>query len=111
MFRRKMALRFGAAALALPLLVSCAGGGSTPTAQSKPSGQGGQRQVAVPVNVQAVGRGAVAATLTYSGNIQSRATVNVLPRATGRIERLLVYVGSNVRTGDPIAVLDRTQLE
>ena len=103
--------------LLVPLVTSCLGGGQAQTgqaqtAQNKPGGAaGGQRQVAVPVSVQAVEQGPIAATLTYSGNIQSRASVNVLPRATGRIERLLVDVGSVVREGDQIAILDRTQLE
>src|SRR5689334_16307745 len=99
MFRAKKGLKLGAALLVLPFMASCLGTGAPP-AQNKPSGQGapgGQRQVAVPVNVASVSRGSLAATLTYSGNIQSRASVNVLPRATGRIEQLLVDVGSRVK--------------
>src|SRR5689334_22787929 len=106
-------LKLGSLLVAVPLLASCLGTGAPP-AQNKPSGQGapgGQRQVAVPVNVASVSRGNIAATLTYSGNIQSRASVNVLPRATGRIEQLFVDVGSRVQAGDTIAVLDRSQLE
>jgi len=98
--------------LAVSLLAGCAGQNQTPTAQGKPSGQqGGQRQIAVPVNAQSVERGPIASTLTYSGNIQSRASVNVLPRATGRIEQLMVDVGSRVKSGETIALLDRTQLD
>src|SRR5438477_318737 len=99
--------RMGSLLVVLPLLASCVGTGQAPQAQNKPGGppgQGGQRQVAVPVSVQTVSRGPIAATLTYSGNIQSRANVNVLPRATGRIERLFVDIGSQVQAGDPIAV-------
>lgn len=100
--------RWGAALLVVPLLAACAGPQPTPTAQGKP---GGQAPVGVPVSVRPVERGNVAATFTYSGSIQARASVNVLPRATGRIERLYVDIGSRVRAGDVIAVLDRTQLE
>src|SRR5262245_59820380 len=106
--------RVGALVVTLPLLASCLGTGQGPQAQNKPGGppgQGGQREVAVPVSVQSVNRGPIAATLTYSGNIQSRASVDVLPRATGRIEQLFVDIGSQVQAGDPIAVLDRTQLD
>src|SRR5690348_10059751 len=116
MFRPKRSIKLGTALLVLPLVASCLGTGAPP-AQNKPSGQaaqgapGGQRQIAVPVNVASVSRGSIAATLTYSGNIQSRASVNVLPRATGRIEQLYVDVGSRVKAGDTIAVLDRSQLE
>jgi RND family efflux transporter MFP subunit len=110
MFSQRRIAKMAAAALVVPLLAAC-GGGPTPTAQGKPGAQGGQRQIAVPVSVQSVVRGPIAATLTYSGNIQARATVNVLPRATGRIERLNVDVGDQVQQGEVIAVLDRTQLE
>src|SRR4051812_8392068 len=115
MSRRSRLSGLGAAVLLLPLVVSCATTtAAAPTAQNKPSGQGaqgGQRQVAVPVNTKSVEKGAIASILTYSGNIQSRANVNVLPRATGRIDKLYVDVGTDVKAGDPIAVLDRTQLE
>src|SRR5215212_118467 len=113
MTRPSMSLKFGAILLAVPLIAGCLGTGAPP-AQNKPSGQGapgGQRQIAVPVNVASVSRGGIASTLTYSGNIQSRASVNVLPRATGRIEQLYVDVGSRVRAGDTIAVLDRSQVD
>src|SRR5215216_4216312 len=110
MFRSKVSTKVAAGLLVIPLLTACVGTGAPP-AQNKPGGQRGQRQIAVPVNVASVARGPIAATLTYSGNIQSRASVNVLPRATGRIEQLFVDVGSAVRSGDTIAVLDRTQLE
>ena len=80
MIHRKYS-RWVAALLAVPLLAACATNQPTPTAQGKPSGGqpgGGQRPVGVPVSVTPVERGSIAATLTYSGNIQSRASVNVL---------------------------------
>jgi multidrug efflux pump subunit AcrA (membrane-fusion protein) len=113
MSRTHPSIKLGSVLLAIPLLAACMGTGAPP-AQNKPGGQGapgGQRQIAVPVNVASVSRGGIASTLTYSGNIQSRASVNVLPRATGRIEQLYVDVGSRVNAGDTIAVLDRSQLE
>ncbi|MBX5490126.1 MAG: efflux RND transporter periplasmic adaptor subunit [Chloroflexi bacterium] len=108
---RRTWYRWAAALLLIPLLAACAAPPPTPTGQAKPSGEGGQRPVGVPVSVRPVGRGNLAATFTYSGSIQSRASVNVLPRATGRIERLYVDVGSPVKAGDVIAELDRTQLD
>src|SRR5438309_562711 len=101
MFNRGQTVKLGSLLAAIPLFASCLGTGAPP-AQNKPSGQGappGQRQIAVPVNVASVSRGGIASTLTYSGNIQSRASVNVLPRATGRIEQLYVDVGSRVKAG------------
>ena len=97
--------------VAMVLVVALLAGCRAPDAATGQNTATGQRQGAVPVAVQTVARGSVGATLTYSGNIQSRAQVSVLPRATGRIEQLFVDVGSRVQAGDTIAVLDRAQLE
>src|SRR5258708_6293551 len=52
-------------------------------------------------------RGAIQQTLSYSGDIRAREQVSVLPKATGRIEQVLVDVGSKVKAGDTIAILDQ----
>src|SRR5690349_21038049 len=75
----------------------------------EPSGAAprGAAPAGVPVTVAAVQRAPFAAVRTYTGNVQAQSSVNVLPKATGRIEQLFVDVGSVVQAGDPIAVLDR----
>ncbi len=45
--------------------------------------------------------------LTYAGDVKSRATLTIVPRASGRIEKMNVDVGSKVRVGDVIAELDK----
>ncbi len=99
------------------LLTGCQSVAQAQTTQNQPQAQTdqkkpqGQRQLAVPVSEQTAQRGPIASELTYSGNVSSRASVNVLPRATGRIDQLNVDVGTPVKAGDTIAVLDQTQLK
>src|SRR5207302_9311456 len=94
------------------LLAACGPGSRTPTAQSPPANGTSAPGLAAPlVSVQPVGQTSLATTLSYAGNIQARASVNVLPQATGRINRLAVDVGSSVRAGDLLAELDHSQLD
>ena len=55
-------------------------------------------------------QGAISATLVYSGNVQARSH-NVVPEITGRVERLYVDIGDEVRQGEVIAELDRAALD
>lgn len=61
------------------------------------------------VKVQAVQRLQIEKTLTYSGNVESWEKVHLVPASPGKIERLLIDVGSVVRKGDLIAEMDPTQ--
>src|SRR5579883_1939120 len=102
----------GCATALVVLLAACGAGGRTPTAQSPPAEGAGTLGTAAPlVSVQPVGPTSLTTTLSYAGNIQARATVNVLPQATGRINRLTVDVGSSVKAGDLIAELDHAPLD
>jgi multidrug efflux pump subunit AcrA (membrane-fusion protein) len=101
--------RLGFASILLAVtLASCTGGGA-PTPQ-KPSGKEFQ-PAAIPITSAVATQGSIAATLVYSGNVQARAQVNVVPKITGRIERLFVDVGDEVRQGETIAELDRATLD
>src|SRR5713226_5778989 len=62
---------------------------------------------AAPVTAQTATRGSIQQTLSYSGDIRAREQVSVLPKATGRVEQVLVDVGSKVKAGDTIAILDQ----
>lgn len=88
---------------AVALLPACAAQPAAPTT--------GAGALPIPVKIARAVRGSVAASLTYSGNIQTKAQVNVLPKIGGRIERLDVDVGSAVREGDVIAVIDSATLK
>jgi RND family efflux transporter MFP subunit len=63
------------------------------------------------VTVGQVTQGQISATLVYSGNVQARSQVNVVPKITGRVEKLLVDIGDEVRQGEVIAELDRATLD
>src|SRR5947209_10007068 len=76
----------------------------------RPSAAPAATPTAVPaasVSAQTATRGGIQQTLSYSGDIRAREQVSVLPKATGRVEQVLVDIGSKVKAGDPIAVLDQ----
>ncbi|MDP8921776.1 MAG: efflux RND transporter periplasmic adaptor subunit [Chloroflexota bacterium] len=105
---RRARRRLGFASLLLALtFASCTGAAPPP---QKPSGKEFQ-PAAIPITTAPVTPGSIAATLVYSGNVQSRAQVNVVPKITGRVERLFVDVGDEVRQGETIAELDRATLD
>src|SRR5579859_112351 len=62
---------------------------------------------ASPVTAQTATRGLIQQTLSYSGDIRAREQVSVLPKNAGRVERMLVDVGSKVKAGDTIATLEQ----
>jgi HlyD family secretion protein len=103
-----MRRRLGAIALILVIaVVSCTPAATTPP---KPSGKD-FAPAAIPITSALVVQGAIAATLVYSGNVQARSQVNVVPKITGRVERLYVDIGDEVRQGEVIAELDRAALD
>jgi RND family efflux transporter MFP subunit len=111
MMRRSWSTRWFVTSLVV-LLAACGLGGHTPTAQRPPADAASTPRTGAPlVSVQPVGQTTLASTLSYAGNIQARASVNVLPQATGRVNRLAVDVGSSVRAGDLLAELDHAQLD
>lgn len=64
----------------------------------------------VPVRVTQVGKGDLAVTLAYSGELKSVDSVEVLPVATGRVEDLMVDEGALVSAGQPLARLETDAL-
>jgi len=103
-----MQQRLGAVALLLVVaVVSCTPAGQAP----KPTGKPEFQPAAIPITTALVSQGNIAATLVYSGNVQSRSQVNVVPKITGRVERLYVDIGDEVRQGEVIADLDRATLD
>ena len=100
MYASTGAVGLAAVVLLLPALSACAVANAGPAPQS-PSG--GQREISIPVNTRTVEKGSIAAILSYSGDIQAQARVDILPRATGRIDHLSVDVGDTVQAGDVVA--------
>lgn len=63
----------------------------------------------VAVTAAPVRRVDIASTLSYTGDVRSQATLNVVPKVAGRIEKLMVDLGATVKPGDVIAELEKEQ--
>lgn len=99
----------GVIVLAL-ILVGCTQ--TNPTLVAKSVGQApGVASPAPVVQVATVQRGAVSSNLSYSGNVQARQQVNLIPKVAGRVTKLAVDIGSAVKAGDALLELDRDALE
>ncbi len=79
-------------------------------AASQPSSVSTPSQTVPLVKTAVAIDGQVTSSLTYSGEVKAATQVSVLPKGSGRIEKLLVDVGSRVKQGDPIAELDADAL-
>jgi len=94
------------------LLLAVAVSSCTPAATPPPKPSGKDfAPAAIPITSALVVQGSISATLVYSGNVQARSTVNVVPKITGRVERLYVDIGDEVRQGEVMAELDRAALD
>jgi HlyD family secretion protein len=90
----------GALALGILLLATsaCASNSATNTPVATPP--------PTAVSVTKAARGSIEATLSYPGNVQTRAQVPIVPEVAGRVKRLTVDLGSAVKVGDVLAELD-----
>ncbi len=90
------------------------GAGFRPVADAATAGQAAA--TAVPTQTIPLVRTAQAvdgqdgSTLVYPGEVKAASQVSVLPKGSGRIQKLLVDAGSRVKQGDPIAELDADAL-
>ncbi|TAK24084.1 MAG: efflux RND transporter periplasmic adaptor subunit [Chloroflexota bacterium] len=100
-------LPFQAQAVASP-----AAGGQAATAKpgaqagAKPGGGAGVPVVTTPATV-----GRVANILTVSGGVTAIQQTNLVPKASGRLEKILVEVGESVKAGQVLVQLDRGTLD
>ncbi len=90
--------------LGLSLLIS---GCSSATADSEAQAEQPTPEPIVPVEVATAETGDIALVFSYTGNLQSKDEVNIMPGAAGRVETVLVEVGDQVKAGDAIATIDR----
>jgi membrane fusion protein, multidrug efflux system len=66
---------------------------------------------AIPVAAAPVQRGDIRQTLSYSGDVRARDQITVLPKASGRVQRVLVDIGAAVHAGDVVAELEQDSPE
>src|SRR5437867_6313832 len=66
---------------------------------------------AISVPAAAAQRGEIRQTLSYSGDVRAREQITVLPKASGRVQRVLVDIGSPVHAGDVLAELEQDSPE
>jgi RND family efflux transporter MFP subunit len=92
-----------AGVLALGLVAGC---GQLPTGSSN-----SQSAQAVTVPAIAVQRGDIQQTVAYSGDVRAREQITVLPKASGRVQSVLVDLGSQVHAGDVLAELEQDSPE
>ncbi|MSP77953.1 MAG: efflux RND transporter periplasmic adaptor subunit [Dehalococcoidia bacterium] len=90
-------------------MVACSGT-STPAPQSSAPTQGSAAR-GTSVRVVQASMGIVRVSTAYAAQVQAKDAVNVAPNAAGRVERVLVDVGSEVKRGQLLAELNHTALD
>src|SRR5688572_2315290 len=75
-----------------------------------PGGGGGFRPP-MTVEVTKVSRGSIAANLSIVGNLIGAATVEVAPKAGGRLQSVSVKLGDHVRRGQAIAKVEDREMQ
>lgn len=56
-------------------------------------------------------RGDLSGVLSFTGEVRAKGRIPIVPRVTAPLDRLYVDVGSRVREGEPLADLNRSELE
>ena len=87
--------------LASTLLVAACGPVTLPLPASQPA-----QPLAINVPAASVQRSDIQQAVSYSGDIRAREQITVMPKATGRVQRVLVDVGDPIHAGDLLAELE-----
>jgi RND family efflux transporter MFP subunit len=95
------------AAVAALSLTAAACGGSA----ASPEAAQAAEPAAVDVAAVKATAGTIESTLELSGNLAPRARVGLKPRVPGALERILVDIGMPVREGQPVATIDRREID
>lgn len=94
--------------LSIALLMSACSGqpGAAENSESQAQAAPPEEEPAVPVEIGLVETGDISLIFSYTGSLQPKDELDILPGAAGRIESVLVEVGDQVKAGDPIAVVE-----
>ena len=87
-----------------------AGPGARPGGGPGGGGPGGGFRPPMTVEVTKVSRGSISTNITVVGNLIGQATVDVAPKAGGRLRSVNVKLGDQVRRGQVIAKIDDQEL-
>lgn len=87
------------------LLVTGCNSSSEPVAQAAAPPDTDQ-ETTVPVEIALVETGDISLVFSYSGTLQPKDEVNIMPGAAGRVESVLVELGDEVKAGDVMAVIE-----
>lgn len=95
-------------ALGLILLftTACGGQSAASTAQEEAAAEP-TVEFGTPVEVADVETGDITLIYSYNGSLQAKDEINIIPSAGGKIETLLVEIGDEVKSGDPIATIEQ----
>ncbi|MDF2683561.1 MAG: efflux transporter periplasmic adaptor subunit [Brevibacillus sp.] len=94
-------------AMGLLVLAVVSGCSSNPENSNRRNSQAAR---AVPVEVKKAVQEEFAVQMSLSGRLEAIQQVEVPSKATGRVQQLLVKVGDQVKSGQPIVVLDGEEL-
>ena len=97
MFRNKLLAAWGAAALVTALMNGCSRSSAEPHARAEP---------VVPVLTSIVEKRTVPMTVHAVGSVEPVASVAILSRVDGPIERVFVADGQDVKAGEPLLQID-----
>ncbi len=64
----------------------------------------------IPVQVAAVTRGPIAASLAFNSTLETESIVDIYPRINGQVDQLLVEEGDIVTAGTPLLKIDDREL-
>lgn len=106
---RRPGLSVATLALTAAVLAACGDSRAESPQRNGPSMAGAER--AVPVAAEIIAPREMQVLLRGSANLRARAQVEVLPKQTGVIARILVEEGAVVRAGQPLAALDSEEWE
>ena len=104
-------LPFQAQVPATPAAQASPGPGEPGKPQAQVPGKPGGQGASVPVVVTPAATGKISAALTFSGAITPVQQTNLVPKTAGRIEKILVEVGDQVKAGQSLVQLDHGSLD
>ncbi len=104
---RKLSIIMFVLLVGATLFITACGSQPVEKAVAQAAPQENTPEAVTPVEVATVETGDIALIYAYAGNLQSKDEVNIMPAASGRVESVLVEVGDEVKSGDPIATIER----